>query len=73
MNFSQRLVFLLQEKFILRVSPLEVFGKTNTTLPERHLTINELNDVFFSLKMNKSAGAHEISFNVIKSCFGKLS
>ena len=27
---------------------------------------------FFSLKTNKSSGADEINFNVIKHCFGKL-
>ena len=27
---------------------------------------------FFSLKANKSAGAYEINFDVIKHCFGEL-
>ena len=74
MNFSQKLVHLLQERFLLRVNPFESFlKKTSTTLPERCLTINELKDAFFSLNMNKSIGAYEISFNVIKSCFGELN
>ena len=47
--------------------------KTSTTLPEKCLTRNELKDPFFSLKMNKSTGAAEISFIVIKNCFGELS
>ena len=47
--------------------------KVSTTLPERCLTINELKDAFFSLKISKSTGADEISFNVIKNCFGELS
>ena len=47
--------------------------KTSTTLPERCLTINELKDAFFSLNMNKSTSVDEISFNVIKNCFGELS
>ena len=46
--------------------PFENFlKKTSTTLPERCFTINELKGAFFSLKMNKSTGADEISFNVI--------
>ena len=32
-----------------------------------------MKDAFFSLKMNKSTGADEISFSVIKNCFGELS
>ena len=31
--------------------------------------INELRDAFFSLKLNKSLGYEEISFNVVKKCF----
>ena len=36
------------------------------------LSINELKDTFFSLKINKSPGYEEISFNVFKKCFGEL-
>ena len=46
---------------------------TSTILPEKCLTINELKNAFFSLKIYKSAGADEIPFNVIKNCFGELS
>ena len=52
-------------------NPFEIFSnEPSTTLPERYLTRNELMDVFFSLKMSKSTGAYEISFNAIKNCFG---
>ena len=44
----------------------------STTLPERCPTTSELTGAFFSLKMNKSTGAGEISFNVIKNCFEEL-
>ena len=37
------------------------------------MSINELKDAFFSLQTNKSSGHDEISFDVIKSCFGSLS
>ena len=36
------------------------------------ITINELKDPFFSLKIKKSAGNHEVIFNVIKNCVGKF-
>ena len=40
--------------------PVESFlKKLSTTLPERCLTINELKDVIFSLKMNKSTGTDD--------------
>ena len=35
------------------------------------LSINELKDAFFSIKINKSPGHDEVSFNVIKKCFGE--
>ena len=41
-------------------------------MPSQSLSINELKDAFFSLKTNKSPGADEINFNVIKHCFGEL-
>ena len=54
--------------------PFESFlKKKSNTLPERCLTINELKDAFFSLKMNKSTGADEISFNVAKNCFWRIT
>ena len=53
--------------------PFESFLKrVNTTLPSQPLSINELKDAFFSLKTNKSSGADEINFNVIKHCFEEL-
>ena len=42
------------------------------TKKEEPITINELKDAFFPLKINKSAGYDEISFNVIKNYFSKL-
>ena len=46
--------------------------RVNITLPSQSLSINKLKDAFFSLKTNKSLGADEINFNVIKHCFGEL-
>ena len=47
--------------------------KVDVLQPEYPLSINELKEAFFSLKANKSPGHDEISFNVIKSCFGSLN
>ena len=57
------LLMLLDERFLRRVS---------TTLPSQSSSINELKDVFFSLKTNKSPGSDKINFNVIKPCSGEL-
>ena len=40
------------------------------TQPENNLTVNEVKEAFFSLKLKKSPGFDEVSFNVIKKCFG---
>ena len=34
--------------------------------------MNELKEAFFSLKINKSPGCDDISFNVVRNCFGPL-
>ena len=36
------------------------------------MTVHELKEAFFYLKLNKSPGYDEVSFNVIKKCFGSL-
>ena len=41
-------------------------------MESKPLTINELKDAFFSLKINKSSGVEDVSFNIIKKCFGVL-
>ena len=53
--------------------PFESFLKrVNTTMPDQSLSANELKDAFFSLKTNKSPGADETNFNIIKHCVGEL-
>ena len=44
----------------------------NSTQAESTLTVNELKEAFFSLKINKSPGYDDISFNVIRNWFGPL-
>ena len=41
----------------------------NTNIDSQPLSINELKDAFFSLKINKSPGHDRVSFNVIKKMF----
>ena len=44
----------------------EYIKKHDTTQPEKVISVSELKDAFFSLKINKSAGYDVISFNVVK-------
>ena len=41
-------------------------------MPTRKCYIRKLKDAFLSLKINKSPGYDDISFNVVKKCFGIL-
>ena len=47
-------------------------NKVNVIMDSKPLSINELKDAFFSLKINKSPGVDDVSFNIIKKCFGVL-
>ena len=38
----------------------------------KSLSMNDLKDAFYSLKSNKSPGYDDITYNVIKKCFGSL-
>ena len=42
-------------------------------MPTDSVTIKEVKETFFSLKINKSPGWDKISFNVIKNCFSELN
>ena len=42
-------------------------------MPTYSLTIHEIKEAFFSLKINKSPGYDEISFNVTRNCFSELN
>ena len=44
----------------------------NSTQAESTPTVNELKEVFFSYKINKSSGYDNISFNVVRHWFGPL-
>ena len=45
--------------------------KTSATVQHKSVWINELRDAFFSLKLNKSPGYDEISFNVVENGFSE--
>ena len=72
-NFSLILVLDVADDSPTTTRSVESYAqKTNETTKDEPITINELKDAFFSLEINKSAGYDEISFNVIKNCFGEL-
>ena len=47
-------------------------NKPGSILETKQLLMNKLKDAFFSLKINKSPGYDDISFNVLKKCFSSL-
>ena len=46
--------------------------KVNSEMESKPLSINDLKDAFFSLKINKSTDHDDISYNVVSICFGEL-
>ena len=44
----------------------------SSQIENKPLSINELKDVFFLKKMNKSTRHDDISYNVVSKCFGEL-
>ena len=65
-NTLLKLVQTLQKIFVHQLNVLI------STLRNMAFSVNEFKDAFFSLKINKSAGYDDISFNVVKNCFGVL-
>ena len=63
----------LAEKIPQPSKSFETYMKNiNSEMEKKPLTVNELKEAFFSLKSNKSAGYDDISYNVVKNCFGEL-
>ena len=53
--------------------PFERYRKNVSSETEnKPLSISELKDAFFSLKINKSTCHDDISYNVVSNCFGEL-
>ena len=66
----------LSPRAILKIPStiLTVFARRNTTTQlEEIISVNELKDALFSLKINKRAGYHGISFNVVKILLWNLT
>ena len=47
-------------------------NKPDSIMKTKQLSVNELKDAFFSLKISKSPGYDDIGFNVVKKCFSSL-
>ena len=47
-------------------------NKPDSAMETKQLSMNELKDAFFSLKIDKIPGYDDISFNVLKECFSSL-
>ena len=48
-------------------------NQTHSIMEKNSLSINDLKEAFFSFKTNKSPGYDDISFNVVKKCFGEIN
>ena len=83
--FDQGKIWTKFNRFFANVSPIlakqipysentfeSYLGKTSATMQHKSVSINELRDAFFSLKLNKSPRYGKISFNVVKKCFSEL-
>ena len=56
------------------VPPFEtLLKKANINLMDRHLSINELKEAFFSLKISKGTKTDKIKFSVTKNCSRELN
>ena len=73
-NFFTDIIGLKLTKKIPESSqPFESYKKkVNSEMENKPLSISELKDAFFSLKINKSTGHDDISYNVVSKCFGEL-
>ena len=76
-NLLQKNVILILERLhlakMIQTSSLNCASfmeNCNSTQAESTLTVNELKEAFFSLKINKSPGYDDISINVVRNCFG---
>ena len=68
-KIGPKLAKTIQESSLNFASFIE---KCNSTQAESTLTVNELKEAFFSLKINKSPSYDDLSFNVVRNCFGPL-
>ena len=68
-NIGQKLASKIPKSF----KTFETYiNKVNVIMDSKPLSIKELKNPFFSLKINKSSGVDDVGFNIIKECFGVL-
>ena len=68
--FDQEKISTEFNRFFANAGPM--LAKQIPEMQHKSVSVNELRDVFFSLKLNISPGYDEISFNVVKKCFSEL-
>ena len=72
-NFFTDIGLKLAKKIPESSQPFESYKKkVNSEMENKPLSISELKDAFFSLKINKSAGHDDISYNAVSKCFREL-
>ena len=72
-NFFTDIGLELAKKIPKSSQPFESYmKKVSSEMENKPLSINELKDVFFSLKISKSTGHDDINYNVVSKCFGEL-
>ena len=72
-NFFTDIGLELAKKIPKSFQPFESYmKKVSSEMENKPLSINELKDVFFSLKISKSTGHDDINYNVVSKCFGEL-
>ena len=71
-NTSLKLVETWQKIFVHQLKVLmNLLKKHGTTQPEKVISVDEYEDVFFSLKINERAVYDDISFSVVKRVLHK--
>ena len=72
-NFFTDIGLELAKKIPKSSQPFESYmKKVSSEMENKPLSINELKDVFFSLKISKSTGYDDINYNVVSKYFGEL-
>ena len=72
-NFFTNIGINLASKIPSATKPFETYvTRVDSEMETKSLSVNELKDAYFSLKINKSSGYDDVNYNVIKKCFGEL-
>ena len=71
-TFDERKIANEFNAFFTNIGSKSYINKPEPIMETKQLSMNELKDAFFSLKINKSLGYDDISFNVLKNCLSSL-